>query len=848
MTVLLLRLLAAFSLSWAYKIAVPSDLAAMAALVWPRGFEWIEYRSRPVYRITPEFCRAIADGAVGAVLPLSGESNEAFTAAAIVESVARTAKIPAIRMDERQLKGPGHAISLMAPFEARARAVVAFIRNEGWKDVVLLYQTKRANPRFVAHVKLAGIQPLLTAAAEFGLCTTLSHFVMINWDTTLLKPSSVPAMDACNITTFSLFDRHTLPSKYRGITVMDALWKDSLSVLNSSLSIADGHPSCGTPWATGARITERMFNVNTSGITGRILVNSNGDRSNFTIHVYKTKGRKLQKYAEWASSTGVISTPNALVVNQSLRLNQRETLENKTLRVSVYLCAFVEMGRIQEAPFVMQRRNVAGDDPNDNETYEGYCIDLLKMVASMSKFNYTIHEVKDKAYGIREANGKWNGMVGELMEGEADLAVASLTITYSRSEVIDFTVPYMHLGISILFKKPAETETDWFVFLSPLSWEVWLCTFASYVVTSLTIWLLAKVSPFEKVVHDVDTGTWDSVSNQFSFRNACWFTVSSLMQQGSELSPRALSTRVATAVWWFFALILISSYTANLAAFLTTQRMVAPIENADDLSSQTKIKYGTLGRGSTMSFFNESKIDTYEKMWKLMSNNPSLFVSSSKEGIARVKSSEYAYLMESSMLEYAVERDCELMQIGGLLDQKGYGIGLPKGSPYREEISRSILRLQEKTVLTELKEKWWKDKSVVCPAVVKKGADDGGNIGGIFIILVIGLGVTIIQVCLELLTTPHVENGDDPPPRGIWYQLRHSLCLVRSSDHALKRTIDSLITYEQGHPTYEYRNRHTPVEEEKEGSVESDSSEEPPVTHHFVHFAESTETPKSPPE
>lgn len=460
-----------------------------------------------------------------------------------------------------------------------------------------------------------------------------------------------------------------------------------------------------------------------------------------------------------------------------------------------------------EAPFVMQLRTPSSDEQNNNDLYEGYCIDLLRKVAEMNKFNYTIHEVKDKAYGIREANGKWNGMVGELMSGEADLAVASLTITYSRSEVIDFSVPYMHLGISILFKKPAETETDWFMFLSPLSWEVWLCTFASYLGTSITLWLLARISPFEKAVHNEETDSWDTVNNQFSFRNACWFAVSSLMQQGSELSPRAPSTRVATAIWWFFALILISSYTANLAAFLTTQRMVAPIENADDLSSQTKIKYGTLGRGSTMSFFNESKIETYEKMWKLMSSNPGLFVSSSNEGIARVKSSEYAYLMESSMLEYAVERDCELMQIGGLLDQKGYGIGLPKGSPYREEISRSILRLQEKTVLTELKEKWWKDKGVVCPAVVKRGTDDGGNIGGIFIILIIGLGVTIIQVGLELLSKSDTDIDGTTPTRGIWYQLKHSLCIIRSSDHGLKRKIDNLITYEHGRPVYDYRNK-----------------------------------------
>lgn len=41
---------------------------------------------------------------------------------------------------------------------------------------------------------------------------------------------------------------------------------------------------------------------------------------------------------------------------------------------------------------------------------------------------------------------------------EADLAVASLTISFQRSEAIDFTVPYMHLGIGILFKKPEEKD------------------------------------------------------------------------------------------------------------------------------------------------------------------------------------------------------------------------------------------------------------------------------------------------------------------------------------------------------------------------------------------------------
>jgi hypothetical protein len=59
-------------------------------------------------------------------------------------------------------------------------------------------------------------------------------------------------------------------------------------------------------------------------------------------------------------------------------------------------------------------------------------------------------------------------------------------------------------------------------------------------------------------------------------------------------------------VWWFFTLILISSYTANLAAFLTVERMAAPINSPEDLAAQTEVQYGTLYHGSTWDFFRVS--------------------------------------------------------------------------------------------------------------------------------------------------------------------------------------------------------------------------------------------------
>lgn len=66
---------------------------------------------------------------------------------------------------------------------------------------------------------------------------------------------------------------------------------------------------------------------------------------------------------------------------------------------------------------------------------------------------------------------------------------------------------------------------------------------------------------------------------------------------------RSMSGRLAGSSWWFFTLILISSYTANLAAFLTVERMLTPINSADDLVKQYEILYGTRINGSTMDFF-----------------------------------------------------------------------------------------------------------------------------------------------------------------------------------------------------------------------------------------------------
>nr|KAF6409975.1 glutamate ionotropic receptor kainate type subunit 5 [Rousettus aegyptiacus] len=311
----------------------------------------------------------------------------------------------------------------------------------------------------------------------------------------------------------------------------------------------------------------------------------------------------------------------------------------------------------------------------------------------------------------------------------------------------------MTLGISILYRVHMGRKPGYFSFLDPFSPAVWLFMLLAYLAVSCVLFLAARLSPYEWYnPHPCLRARPHILENQYTLGNSLWFPVGGFMQQGSEIMPRALSTRCVSGVWWAFTLIIISSYTANLAAFLTVQRMEVPVESADDLADQTNIEYGTIHAGSTMTFFQNSRYQTYQRMWNYMqSKQPSVFVKSTEEGIARVLNSRYAFLLESTMNEYHRRLNCNLTQIGGLLDTKGYGIGMPLGSPFRDEITLAILQLQENNRLEILKRKWWEGGR--CPKEEDHRAKGLGmeNIGGIFVVLICGLIIAVFVAVMEFI-------------------------------------------------------------------------------------------------
>uniref|UniRef100_A0A8C5G427 Glutamate receptor n=1 Tax=Gouania willdenowi TaxID=441366 RepID=A0A8C5G427_GOUWI len=494
--------------------------------------------------------------------------------------------------------------------------------------------------------------------------------------------------------------------------------------------------------------------VRIDGLTGHIQFNEKGRRTNYTVSIMELAPSGPKKVGYWNEDEKYVTT--ATFVRSA---NDTYGLQNRTYIVTTIL----------ESPYVMLKKN--HEMLTGNDKYEGYIVELAAEIAKHVSYQYKLKVVSDGKYGARDPETKmWNGMVGELVYGKADVAVAPLTITLVREEVIDFSKPFMSLGISIMIKKPTKSKPGVFSFLDPLAYEIWMCIVFAYIGVSVVLFLVSRFSPYEWHAEDYEEGAEPQSptqqTNEFGIFNSLWFSLGAFMQQGCDISPRSLSGRIVGGVWWFFTLIIISSYTANLAAFLTVERMVSPIESAEDLAKQTEIAYGTLDAGSTKEFFRRSKIAVFEKMWSYMkAADPSVFVRTTDEGVMRVRKSKgkYAYLLESTMNEYIEQRKpCDTMKVGGNLDSKGYGIATPKGSPLRNPVNLAVLKLNEQGLLDKLKNKWWYDKgecgSGGGDSKDKTSALSLSNVAGVFYILIGGLGLAMLVALVEFCYKSRTES------------------------------------------------------------------------------------------
>lgn len=235
-----------------------------------------------------------------------------------------------------------------------------------------------------------------------------------------------------------------------------------------------------------------------------------------------------------------------------------------------------------------------------------------------------------------------------------------------------------------------------FHLLSPLSLFVWGLMVVVFLVISMTLYVVDRLAP--------GNGN-ESSKHRLTASDSLWFTFASMVLRVTDIVPRSISSRILAGSLWLFSIIMISTYTANLAAFLTVFRFSAPVQSIQDLALQSHVSYGTVRGSHVSAFFENSKLPHFQRMWHVMSSgDQSGMVNSTLEGFDMVSRSagDYAFLWETYQIRLRTSVHCDLYEVGETFGLREYGLGVPQGTHYRDKLSIAILRLRENGKLQEL--------------------------------------------------------------------------------------------------------------------------------------------------
>lgn len=146
--------------------------------------------------------------------------------------------------------------------------------------------------------------------------------------------------------------------------------------------------------------------------------------------------------------------------------------------------------------------------------------------------------------------------------------------------------------------------------------------------------------------------------------------------------------------------------------------------------------------------------DKYTKMWQAMQEAG--LPNTLDEALERVRNSTtatgFAFLGDATDIRYLVLTNCDLQIVGEEFSRKPYAIAVQQGSPLKDQFNNAILMLLNKRHLEKLKEKWWKNDDIQSKCEKQEDQSDGisiQNIGGVFIVIFVGIGMACITLIFE---------------------------------------------------------------------------------------------------
>ena len=271
-------------------------------------------------------------------------------------------------------------------------------------------------------------------------------------------------------------------------------------------------------------------------------------------------------------------------------------------------------------------------------------------------------------------------------DGDADGAVANISITSEREALLDFSRPIYGSGLKILVSGAATGASIWDVILR---WELLallLAAFGVLFLLGMLMWVLER-----KHQDYFDQDAREAMFPSF------WWALNLVINGGFEVNvPRTILGRLLGVFMVISSLFVVSLFVASITASLTVEAISGSIQSLDDLRGRS---VGTT-QGSTASvFLNERDVSHTD-------------YATFNDLIAAFEAEELdAVVFDGPILEYYMAQDpgVEAYLLDRVFRSEDYGIALAQGSDLREPINRALLRLTEDGEYQTLRQEWFGD-------------------------------------------------------------------------------------------------------------------------------------------
>ncbi|XP_061966571.1 glutamate receptor 2.8-like [Populus nigra] len=453
----------------------------------------------------------------------------------------------------------------------------------------------------------------------------------------------------------------------------------------------------------GPNILRALSTTSFKGLTGDYLF-VDGQLQSPAFQIANVNGNGGRRIGFWTPTEGLVKTLNPRI---NKRMNSTSTSRLSTV---IFPGDTTVVPKGWEIPTNEKKLKIGvpvksgfsefvavTKDPGSNTTtFTGFCIDVFD--AAVKALPYALpYEYIPFAKPDGEPAGTYNDLAYQVYLKNYDAVVGDITIVYNRSLYIDYTLPFTESGVSMIVPIADNNSKNAWVFMKPLTWDLWVSSFLFFVFIGFVVWVLE---------HRINEDFRGSASDQAG--TSFWFSFSTMVFAQRERVVSNLS-RAVIIIWCFVVLILTQSYTASLTSLLTVEQLKPTVTDVREL-----IKKGEYVGYQKGSFILGILLDLgFDKSKLMVYSSPEechhLFSKGSGNGGIAAAFDELAYI------KLILSRYCsKYTMIDPKFKTGGFGFVFPKGSPLVPDISRAILNVTEGDEMKQIEGAWFGKKST-CP-------------------------------------------------------------------------------------------------------------------------------------